>query len=294
MQYPFLYTRRLSVSRSFYARHLQMLFYWEAVSANLSVPNTNVPLHDTMLTHSYFLLPVCLPQYAVAVDELVLTVIVGVVAVTGITFLFMPHWTAPLLVFPLIAMLYINMLGTIGCLGLHINGLTYVYIVVAIGLLIDFLIHVLLRFYECSPGKTRDKRVKETLETMGVSVLIGGVTTFLAVVPLAASSVKVFMTVFKAFFAMIILGCTHGMILLPVVLSLVGPTTNVRHTKNKTPTSNTKEDSRELSRESPSSSTALVLGSVDDFCSPDSPSVRRIMKELSESEYTIDTDVTDE
>lgn len=64
---------------------------------------------------------------------------------------------------------------------------------------------------------------------MGASILIGGATTFLAVVPISLSSVTIFMTVFNAFFAMVSLGVTHGLILLPVILSLVGPTTNVRH-----------------------------------------------------------------
>jgi Patched family len=81
---------------------------------------------------------------------------------------------------------------------------------------------------------SRNERVKETLETIGASVAIGGATTFLAVVPLAASSLEIFMTVFSAFFAMVVLGCTHGLILLPVVLSLVGPTTNVRHDRGET------------------------------------------------------------
>jgi len=166
--------------------------------------------------------------YSVSVDELVFTMIAGVVAVTFIAFVFIPHWTGAVLVCPLIIILYINMLGSLNCLGLHINGITYVCVVVSIGLLVDFLIHVLLRYYECPPGKTRDERVKETLETMGASILVGGITTFLAVVPIAASSVKIFLTVFNSFFAMVGLGVTHGLILLPVILSMVGPTTNVR------------------------------------------------------------------
>jgi hypothetical protein len=45
----------------------------------------------------------------------------------------------------------------------------------SIGLLVDFLLHVLLRYYEC-PG-TRYEKTAETLHTMGSSVLIGGITT---------------------------------------------------------------------------------------------------------------------
>ena len=83
-------------------------------------------------------------------------------------------------------------LGSMEGLGLHINGLNYVCVVVAIGLPIDFLIHIL-------PNKSRDERVKETLNTMCVSILLGGVTTFIAVIPASASSGYLFMTVFKAF-----------------------------------------------------------------------------------------------
>ena len=46
-----------------------------------------------------------------SVDELVFTMIAGVVAVTFITFVFVPHWTGAVLVCPLIIVLYVNMLG---------------------------------------------------------------------------------------------------------------------------------------------------------------------------------------
>jgi predicted RND superfamily exporter protein len=80
-----------------------------------------------------------------------------------------------------------------------------------------------LRYYETSPDKSRDERVKETLETMGTSILLGGTTTFLGVVPLFFSVTKIFMIVCLSFFAMVLLGLAHGLILFPVILSLVGP-----------------------------------------------------------------------
>ena len=54
--------------------------------------------------------------------------------------------------------------------GLTINPISYFTIVMAIGLLVDFLMHILLRYYE-TPGATRHEKVKETLETMGASIL---------------------------------------------------------------------------------------------------------------------------
>ena len=76
--------------------------------------------------------------------------------------------------------------------GIKVNSITYFIIVMAIGLLVDFLMHILLRYYE-TKGKTRNAKVKETLETMGASILLGGFTTWLGVIPLAFSSTKIFM-----------------------------------------------------------------------------------------------------
>lgn len=164
-------------------------------------------------------------------DELVLTIFTGVVAVTLVTFVLVPHWSATLFVCPGIVIMYMNFLGTMEWMGLYINSLTYVIIVMAIGLLVDFLVHILLRYYE-TECTTRDKKVKEALRTMGASMFVGGLTTFLGVCPLVLSSTHIFMTVFWAFAAIVVLGFAHGVILLPVVLSLVGPVAT--HQKQRT------------------------------------------------------------
>ena len=65
--------------------------------------------------------------------------------------------------------------------------------------------------------------MKETLRTMGASLFLGGLTTLLSVFPLMLSTTEIFKTVFWSFFALVILGFTHALILLPVVMSLVGP-----------------------------------------------------------------------
>ena len=58
---------------------------------------------------------------------------------------------------------------------------------------------------------------------MGPSILVGGISTFLGVVPLAFSTNDVTKVVFISFIAMVSLGIAHGLIFLPVLLSLVGP-----------------------------------------------------------------------
>jgi len=87
--------------------------------------------------------------------------------------------------------LFLYSAGTMQYCGITINVISYFILVMSIGLLVDFLMHILLRFYE-SKGATRDEKVKETLETIGASILMGAFTTFLGVIPLALSTTKIF------------------------------------------------------------------------------------------------------
>jgi Niemann-Pick C1 protein len=145
----------------------------------------------------------------------------GVTAVTAVAFLLVPHWTAAFFILPLISLLYVDLLGVMQWAGVDINPISYITLVLSIGLMVDFLMHLLLKYYE-STGNRREKTV-ETLRTMGASILIGAVSTFLGTLPLAFASSSIFSTVFWAFLGLVTLGSAHGLILLPVILSIIGP-----------------------------------------------------------------------
>lgn len=87
--------------------------------------------------------------------------------------------------------------------------------------------HILLRYYE-SAEKTREAKIRDTIKSMGAALILGGVSTCLGVLPLAFSSSKLLRTLFTTFIGMLFLGLSHGLIFLPVVLSLVGTTDCIR------------------------------------------------------------------
>ena len=89
--------------------------------------------------------------------------------------------------------------------------------------MVDFVIHVILRYVETKGSSSRTQKTQETLETIGSSVLVGGFSTLVGVFPLAFSSSEIFFTTFVIFFGLVLLGLLHGLVLLPVLLSMFGP-----------------------------------------------------------------------
>ena len=74
----------------------------------------------------------------------------------------------------------------------------------------------------CSEGN-KNKRIEKTLVNIGPAVFNGGFSTFLAFILLMNSQSYVFMTFFKIFSLVVFFGLFHGMVFLPVILSLIGP-----------------------------------------------------------------------
>ena len=58
---------------------------------------------------------------------------------------------------------------------------------------------------------------------LGPAIANAGMTTFLAVIILPFSSSHVFLTFFKIFGLTVCYGVFHGLVLLPVLLSTIGP-----------------------------------------------------------------------
>ena len=189
------------------------------------------PVNKNMKHSCFFVYDLLMHIYAfyeVAAVQLTMTTISSVVSVCIVAFILIPHWSAVPIIFPIISVLFIEMLGVLQMFGYSVNIITYIVLVISIGLLVDFIMHVLLRYYE-SEFDSREEKVKDALGTMGASILVGGLSTFLGVTPLIFSASEIFSTICIAFLTMVFLGVSHGLILLPVLLSYFGTEDEVIH-----------------------------------------------------------------
>ena len=125
--------------------------------------------------------------------------------------------------------------------SLTFNNIVVVQVVIAIGLAVDYSAHIAHTYLIVEPPKnirsTKAKRMykaSRSLSQMGSSVFHGGFSTFLAISVLSLSKSYIFIVFFRMWFGIIIFAMSNGFLLLPVVLSYIGPVQeNKRKKKDK-------------------------------------------------------------
>ena len=155
-------------------------------------------------------------------SELFSNVGLAIMSVAIIVLVTVASFVTSLLITLNVAFCIVEILGFMWAIGIAIDSVSVINIVLAVGLSVDYSAHVGHAFM-MKGGNNRDRRVVETLADMGAAVLCGATSTFLAVAVLLGSSSYVFEVLSTQFALTVALGVSHGLILLPVLLSLFGP-----------------------------------------------------------------------
>ncbi|CAB9519398.1 Pick C1-like protein 1 [Seminavis robusta] len=165
--------------------------------------------------------------HLVMMEELLTSLVLGLISVMIISALFIPHPFGPLIMPTIVGAVYVELMAFLRLAGLYLNIVSAIGLLMSIGLVVDYNMHVALTYYDTKNAKSRDERVRKVLTTMGASIFIAGLTTMASALPLGLSNSLSFQTFFYNFLGISMLGVAHGLILLPVVLSLCGPMDNL-------------------------------------------------------------------
>jgi hypothetical protein len=138
-----------------------------------------------------------------------------------VTFVLLVNFPICLMVLICVILTLVDIVGFLHFWDITIDTLSMINIVLAIGLCVDYSVHIAHAFL-VSKG-SRVERATQALTDIGPAVLNGGFTTFLAISLLIFSSSHVFITFFKVFLLTVMFGLYHGLIFLPVILAMVGP-----------------------------------------------------------------------
>lgn len=169
-------------------------------------------------------------QYTNFSTDVAIQLVTAIVAIFVIVLIFSGNICTTLMVTMNIALVDLNLLALIWYWNLELNFVTVVNLILAIGLAVDYSAHIAHAYNisvadpSCETNRERRKsKVRRTFTNIGNSVFHGAFSTFLAIVTISASSNYIFRAFFKQWFAIIIFGMLHGFVLLPVILSFIGP-----------------------------------------------------------------------
>lgn len=114
----------------------------------------------------------------------------------------------------------VDLLGFLYWWGVTISSISTIYVLISVGLAVDYSAHI-AHMFVTSTG-TSDERALKALVRIGPCVFNAVMSTLLAVVVLFFSKSYIFQVFAIALCLIVVFGGAHGLILLPVLLSLFG------------------------------------------------------------------------
>ncbi|XP_022105455.1 protein patched homolog 1-like isoform X2 [Acanthaster planci] len=233
--------RDVTIPRSSTLNYTQLPFYLN----NLRKTQDFISVVRNVRNLSEYFVEQGLPNYPMGVPftfweqylDLRFYLALSLLSVLGASFLVLAillanPWAALILVC-ILGMITTELFGFMGLLGIKLSAIPAVTLIISVGLGVEFTLHTCYA-YLTTIGD-RNQRVTVALEHTFSPVVDGAVSTLLGVVMLAGSEFDFIVSYFfYVFTALVVIGALNGLVLLPVILSLVGPPAEVRPPNNAT------------------------------------------------------------
>ncbi|XP_045205429.2 patched domain-containing protein 3-like [Mercenaria mercenaria] len=165
---------------------------------------------------------VAFEQYVAILGQSLQSVGIALAAVFVITCIFMPHPVLILFVTIAVTMIMVGVFGFMFYIDVTLSAITMIHLILSVGFSIDFTAHI-CHGYMISRSKTREERVSSSIDKTGAPIFHGAISSLLGILVLFWAKSYIFRTFGIVMSFVLLFGITHALLLLPVVLSWIGP-----------------------------------------------------------------------
>ncbi|XP_038587492.1 patched domain-containing protein 3-like [Micropterus salmoides] len=158
-------------------------------------------------------------QYGVVVSSTIKNVGVITAVMLVVSLLLIPDPLCSLWLTCSIGSVTVGVTGFMALWDVSLDSISMIVFTICIGFTVDFSAHVSYAFASSQKTSPDDKAVA-ALSNLGYPILQGALSTILGVSVLATSEFYTFRTFFKIFFLVVFIGMLHGLIFVPVILTL--------------------------------------------------------------------------
>ncbi|XP_070560774.1 patched domain-containing protein 3-like [Ptychodera flava] len=161
-------------------------------------------------------------QYLAVLPNTIQNIGIAAAAMFVVSLILIPHPVCSIYVTFAIATISTGVVGFMTLWDVRLDSISMINIIICIGFSVDFSAHITYAFV-IAPFNKRNERAIEALHILGWPIIEGALSTILGVAALAGSESYIFRTFFKTMFLVILIGAVHGLLFLPVFLTLIGP-----------------------------------------------------------------------
>lgn len=161
-------------------------------------------------------------QYVLVRTTSIQAICLAAAVMMVVSLIFIPNPLCSLWVAFSIVSIEIGVVGYMTLWGVNLDSISMINLIMCIGFSVDFSAHISYA-YLAAKVDSPEERVRECLYALGLPILQGGLSTILGITALILAPSYIFITFFKTVFLVIFFGAMHGIFLLPVLLSLLGP-----------------------------------------------------------------------
>ncbi|CAM9500189.1 unnamed protein product [Phaeothamnion confervicola] len=170
---------------------------------------------------SYSPMDIFTEQYLVMWNNVLNDFGVAIAAVGALSFLILGRIRYTVMVSILVGIADMLLLGALYFWSLQINAITGIQLVMAAGLIIDYVAHPVGHITRTPERLPVLHRVQLGLGEIGPSVLLGGATTLLGVIPMGFAGNEIFRSFFRVFLCIVLYGLFFGLVVAPILITWI-------------------------------------------------------------------------